>query len=159
MAFTPEKQANFSTHLLNLIPMAEPGTKELTLPSTFEAIEQLESFVKELQQWAQFNDDNFGRIMLTLSEAVTNAVVHGNKENPEKKVFIKAILKDRTLQISVKDQGEGFDPGDLSDPLKEENLLKEGGRGVYLIKQYADDMQFFENGTKIIMTFRLAPVT
>lgn len=131
--------------------------KELILSSSFEEIEQVEPFVKELQQWAQFGDDKMGRIMLTLSEAVTNAVVHGNKEDPGKKVQIKAFKEARHLKIQVRDEGEGFDPEDLPNPLKEENLLQEGGRGVYLIKQYADKVEFSERGTTVTMFFQLEP--
>lgn len=131
--------------------------KELTLASTFEEIERIEPFMKELQDWAQFSDDNLGRIMLTLSEAVTNAVVHGNKEDPQKKVYISVQLETRTLRIDVEDEGEGFNPDDIPNPLKEENLLDQGGRGVYLIKQYSDKIEYSEGGRKVTMYFQLDP--
>lgn len=131
--------------------------KELILASTFEEIERIEPFMKELQDWAQFSDDNLGRIMLTLSEAVTNAVVHGNKEDPQKKVYISVQLETRTLRIDVKDEGEGFNPDDIPNPLKEENLLDQGGRGVYLIKQYSDKIEYSEGGRKVTMYFQLDP--
>lgn len=135
--------------------MADSGKKEITLDSSFEEVERLESYMNELQDWADFNDDDYARIMLTLSEAATNAIIHGNKENPQKEVSISSRLTNGKLIISVKDEGAGFDPSNIPDPLKEENLLNVGGRGVYLIKEYADDLQFEENGTKLIMTFKL----
>ncbi len=134
-----------------------PENKELTLSSSFEEIQYVESFAKELQQWAQFSDDNLGRIMLTLSEAVTNAIVHGNKQDPEKKVFVSAHHEARTLKINVEDEGKGFNPEELPNPLKEENLLDQGGRGVYLIKQYSDKVEYSEGGRKITMHFQLDP--
>ncbi|MGK7369852.1 MAG: ATP-binding protein, partial [Candidatus Halalkalibacterium sp. M3_1C_030] len=91
-----------------------------------------------------------------LSEAVTNAIVHGNKENPEKQVKVRSELSDGELAITVKDEGAGFDPSKIPNPLKDENLLNIGGRGVYLIKEYADDLQFYENGTKLEMLFKLS---
>lgn len=135
--------------------MVNSSYKEITLDSTFDEVERLEDYVNELQEWADFDDDNYARIMLTLSEAATNAILHGNKENPEKKVIIRSELTDGTLSITVKDEGAGFDPSNIPDPLKEENLLNVGGRGVYLIKEYADDLQFYENGTKLKMLFKL----
>jgi len=137
--------------------MSASDTKRLTLNSDFEEMDRLEPFVGELQQWASFGEEDLNRIMLALSEAVNNAVVHGNKQNPEKEVLIDSRLTDNgeTLVISVEDEGEGFDPSSIPDPLKEENLLKEGGRGVYLIEQYADDVEFSKKGTKITITFSL----
>ena len=131
------------------------GYKEIILDSTFEEVDRLEDYLNELQEWADFSDEDYARIMLTLSEAATNAIVHGNKENPNKKVTIRCKLVDRKLVISVKDEGAGFDPSNIPDPLKEENLLNVGGRGVYLIKEYADELRFEENGTKLIMAFKL----
>lgn len=137
--------------------MSLSDTKNLVLSSKFEEMNRLEPFVEELKQWANFGEEDSSRIMLTLSEAVNNAIMHGNQENPEKEVAIHTILDrdQRILKISVEDEGEGFNPDDLPDPLKDENLLNEGGRGIYLIKQYADDINFAKNGSKVIITFHL----
>lgn len=132
-------------------------TKKLILSSEFEEMNKLEPFVDELEQWAGFGEEDSSRIMLSLSEAVNNAIIHGNQSNPEKEVFIQTTLDrdQQILRISVEDEGKGFNPEEIPDPLKEENLLNEGGRGIYLIKQYADDIKFSENGSKIIITFHL----
>lgn len=135
--------------------MTDSSQKKIVLNSTFEEVERLEKYVEDLQEWAGFGDDDHARIMLTLSEAATNAIVHGNKENSDKKVIIIGRLSSNTLTLSVKDEGKGFNPDDLPDPLKEENLLNEGGRGVYLIEKYADKLEFQENGTKLKMVFEL----
>lgn len=135
--------------------MADSTYKEIILDSTFEEVERLENYVNKLQDWIEFNDDDFARIMLTLSEAATNAIVHGNKENPNKKVTIRSTVSNGELIITVKDEGAGFDPDKIPDPLKEENLLNIGGRGIYLIEEYADNLQFEDNGTKLIMFFDL----
>lgn len=135
--------------------MSGSKKKTLVLDSSFEEMERVYPFVEELQRWANFEEDDFNRIMLALSEAVNNAIMHGNKEDPDKKVHIKASLSDHTLTVSVKDEGEGFDPDSVPDPLKEENLLKEGGRGIYLIDQYAEELNFSDNGCKATITFKL----
>lgn len=137
--------------------MSKSDTKKLVLNSRFEELERLEPFIDELKQWANFDDEDSSRIMLTLSEAVNNAIIHGNKQESDKKVVVLSTFdsENRKLTISVEDEGEGFDPNKLPDPLKEENLLNEGGRGVYLIKQYADDLQFTNGGTKAKITYQL----
>lgn len=142
---------------LYLVSMSKPDTKKIVLNSSFDEMERLEPFVDELKQWAGVNEDDSNRIMLTLSEAVNNAIIHGNNGNPEKEVVVLSTLdeENRVLTISVEDEGEGFDPEEIPDPLKEENLLNEGGRGVYLIKQYADDLQFSKGGSKATITFEL----
>jgi serine/threonine-protein kinase RsbW len=138
--------------------MSKAEPQKIVLNSTFEEIDRLEPYINDLKQWAEFGEDDYNRIMLALSEAVTNAITHGNREQPEKKVTIQSTLNDanRLLKISVQDEGEGFNPETIPDPLKDENLLNEGGRGVYLIKQYADDIEFTQNGTKVIISFQLA---
>ncbi len=135
--------------------MPESTTKSLTLSSNFEEIQRLESFVHELQEWTGFDDDFFSNIMLALSEAATNAIVHGNQQDESKKVYIEANVEDGHLIISIKDEGEGFDPSNLPNPLQDKNLLKEGGRGVYLIKQYADKVNYSKGGTKVTIEFEI----
>lgn len=137
--------------------MSKSDTKKLVLDSKFEEMERLEPFIDELKQWADINDEDTSRIMLTLSEAVNNAIMHGNDENPGKQVVVISSLdeENRILTISVEDEGKGFDMEEIPDPLKEENLLNEGGRGVYLIKKYADDLQFSKGGSKATITFQL----
>lgn len=138
-------------------PMPVSETKKLILDSKFEEMERLEPYITELKSWAQFGDDDFGRIMLTLSEAVNNAIMHGNEEDPSKQVIIETTLNDdsKLLKISVEDEGDGFDPDSLPDPLRDENLMNEGGRGVYLIKQYADELEFSQNGSKVTISYQL----
>jgi serine/threonine-protein kinase RsbW len=138
--------------------MSKSDTNKLVLDSKFEQMERLEPFIDELQQRADIDDEDSGRIMLALSEAVNNAIIHGNNEDPEKQVVVLSTLdkENRTLTISVEDEGEGFDPEEIPDPLKEENLLNEGGRGVYLIRQYADELQFSKGGSKATIIFQLS---
>src|SRR5699024_5855883 len=107
--------------------MAIDDTKQLVLHSSFEEMEKLQPFVDSLRQWSAIDDEQSSRIMLTLSEAVNNAITHGNKQRPDRTVTITAILlSEDQLRLSVADQGSGFDPDSIPDPLKEENLLNEG---------------------------------
>lgn len=127
----------------------------MILQSSLKEMEKLEPFITELQEWASLTQDQRSRIMLPLNEAVNNAILHGNQLQEDKSVTVVAKLKNQLLTISVEDEGAGFDPDDLPDPLKEENLLKEGGRGIYLIRQYSDDIDFQKNGSKVTMHFEL----
>lgn len=137
--------------------MPKTEFKKLIISSSFENVQKVEPYLEDLQQQANFSDDDFARIMLALSEAATNAIVHGNKEDTRKDVVISSFLEDNVLLISVKDEGEGFDPAELPNPLEEEHLLNEGGRGVYLIEQYADRVTYSEKGTRLNMEFELEP--
>ncbi|WP_138430584.1 ATP-binding protein [Fodinibius saliphilus] len=129
--------------------------KNLILSSTFDQMERIPPFVDELKTWADLEEEDFNRILLTLSEAVNNAIVHGNEQDPDKNTYINVKLNDRTLSISIRDEGDGFDPSDTPDPLKEENLLNEGGRGIYLMEQYADEIQFNDEGREVSVIFYL----
>jgi serine/threonine-protein kinase RsbW len=94
-------------------------------------------------------------IHVGFEEALRNAMVHGNKSCPEKKVKVVTEISDKKVIMSVEDEGEGFEPGDVPDPTDMENILKEGGRGVYLIRHLMDEVTFENGGRKIIMTKRV----
>ena len=98
-----------------------------------EWIDPLQAFSERIFTMAGFDDDEAYWPVLAVREAVMNAVLHGNKERPDTAVSVDYRLGDGRVEISVCDQGEGFDPGALGDPLSAENLLSEGGRGVYLM--------------------------
>lgn len=128
-------------------------TYNVTLTSTFDQAETIPDFVDKIAEECSLDEDPTETFKLILSEAVTNAIVHGNKENPEKSVHIKVGVTSSSISAEVKDEGEGFEPGKKKDPLKEEHLMDTGGRGIFLIEQFADEMEFKENGT--LLTFRV----
>jgi serine/threonine-protein kinase RsbW len=96
---------------------------------------------------------DLGNVQLALQEALMNAVLHGNRSDPEKYVRLcVAIEEGGGIIIVVKDSGSGFDPSKLADPTMGENIYREGGRGVYLIQQLMDEVQYkFGDGTALIM--------
>jgi serine/threonine-protein kinase RsbW len=108
-----------------------------------------------LQEALGFNDEFYARLMLTVSEAATNGILHGNKLDESRTVTIKAYKDEDKLIFDSKDQGEGFNPESIPDPLAEENLLKPSGRGVFLMKEYADEVSYSENGTRLKLVFTL----
>ncbi len=123
---------------------------QLSLKSTYEDAESIPEFVEGLQKEAGLEEDVSGKLMLLLSEAVTNAIVHGNLEDPAKKVEVEIEIKPESIITTVEDEGEGYDPNkDSEDPLEEDNLLKEGGRGIFLIQEISDEIEYFNQGRGI----------
>ncbi len=102
--------------------------------------------------------DDLDKIELALREALANAILHGNRNNPEKAVRIcVALQEDCAMLIVVKDAGSGFDPSQLPNPVVGQNLLAGHGRGIFLINQLMDEVRFgFETGTEIYMRRRPA---
>ncbi|MFN1834537.1 ATP-binding protein [Balneola sp. MJW-20] len=127
----------------------------LHLNSTYEEVEKLEGFLNDLQEKLSFDNEMYARLMLTVSEAVTNGIVHGNQLDESKKVHVKAETDDTYLYIVTEDDGDGFNPEDVPDPLAEENLLKPSGRGIFLMEEHADETNFSEDGTILTLKFRL----
>ena len=130
-------------------------SKELMLASSYAELERVEGLLNQLQQALGVDDDFYARLMLSVSEAATNAVVHGNKLDLSKKVMIQAKANTTILTFTITDEGNGFDPEDIANPVDEENLLNTSGRGVFLMREYTDEIEFQDNGRKLILTFNL----
>lgn len=115
----------------------------------------IEDFLQDVAEEFSLQDEKLYGILLTVSEAVTNAIIHANKQDKSKKVTIKVIGEESSLRIAVTDEGPGFNPREIPDPTKPENLLKDSGRGLYLMRVYADDVQVKSTpeGTTIILLF------
>ncbi|MEE8574079.1 MAG: ATP-binding protein [Thermodesulfobacteriota bacterium] len=101
------------------------------------------------------DEDIIFDIHIGFEEALRNAMIHGNKLSPEKMVKIETEITGNMVIMCVEDEGEGFDPENLPDPTLDENLLKESGRGVYLIRHLMDEVVYENGGRKIIMKKRL----
>lgn len=126
---------------------------ELVLPSDYQSLIDVEKIVGDVCDEFGVQEDAFGNVLIAVSEAVNNAIQHGNKNNPEAKVEIKVANQDKTFCIQVKDQGPGFSYQDLPDPTAPENLLKDSGRGVFLMKNLADEVEFQNTGSIVNLYF------
>lgn len=131
----------------------------LKIPSLVENIRIVESFIDNARERFHLNDDIYGNIMVAVTESVNNAIVHGNCQDKSKNVHLKLEISDSSLKFVIKDEGEGFDPDTLPDPTAPENLLKPGGRGVFLIQHLADQVDFEDNGTQIELLFNFNGTT
>jgi len=115
---------------------------EFVCRSNQKEISHIEEFLRHVSMQLHIDDGMMYRLLISCTEAVNNAIVHGNKSDPEKKVIIQCIVMKKTLTIRVKDEGKGFDSENLQDPRDEKNLLKENGRGVFLMRSLMDKVKF-----------------
>lgn len=127
----------------------------LRLPSEPQSIARVEQFVTIIAQRYRLNEDKHGDILISLTEAVNNAIIHGNCEDKSKKVKVSIHENKNKLAIQVSDEGCGFDYKKVPDPTKEENLCKCGGRGVFLMQHLSDNICFRNGGRTVEMQFNL----
>jgi serine/threonine-protein kinase RsbW len=105
-------------------------------------IAKVEPFLQEINKTTRMDDGTFYRLLVAGTEAINNGILHGNKSDPSKSVFAICTVDSRKLVFRVKDQGKGFKPEDVPDPLEEKNLLKTSGRGIFLMRSLMDKVAF-----------------
>jgi len=117
----------------------------------------VEKFVTDVADEQNFSDDVKTGLTLSVAEATANAIVHGNKLDPNKIVLVKMIVEDDKVTVIIKDEGSGFDLDSIPDPTTPENLLKDSGRGIHIMKTFLHDLQynFTEDGTEVILVLPL----
>jgi serine/threonine-protein kinase RsbW len=124
-----------------------------TLESTLESVNKAEQAAAEVAAKSGFDVDECGRIAMAVREATVNAVLHGNHYDPTKRVTVSFESTPERMTASVRDQGSGIDPATLPNPLAPENLLRQSGRGIFLIRAFMDEICFrdMSPGTEITM--------
>lgn len=125
----------------------------LKIPSKPEQIRHIETYVKEIAVRHKISDELYPNILISLTEAVNNAIIHGNNNDGNKYVDICFDKKDKTFKFKVSDQGHGFNPNNVPDPTLPENLECCGGRGVFLIKQLSDRVHYHNQGSTVEICF------
>jgi serine/threonine-protein kinase RsbW len=125
----------------------------IEIPSLSENIRMIESFIDNAREKYHLNDDIYGNIMIAVTEAVNNAIKHGNQNNSRKNVSLALALEEGVIKFRVEDEGNGFDYEHLPDPTSPENLEKPGGRGIFLMKHLADEVVFGEKGKVVELSF------
>lgn len=126
---------------------------KIEIPSLSENIRIIESFIDNAKEKYMIDDDIYGNIMIAVTESVNNAIRHGNSGQTGKNVFLSLNLYDNMVEFVVEDQGQGFDYQNLPDPTAPENLGKPGGRGIFLMKNLADEVKFKEEGRIVELCF------
>lgn len=129
--------------------------QKLELESTIDSLKEVEKLVDQVCSDYKVNEDYYGNILIAVTEAVNNAIIHGNKQNPQKRFLVAFNPGEDQIIFSVSDQGEGFDFNNLPDPTDPENLEKPSGRGVFLMKNLADKIEFEDSGRKVNISFKI----
>lgn len=127
-----------------------------SLPSKPEVITKIERLAEKAATLAGFNEEEQDSLAIAVTEIGNNAIVHGNKKNPKKKVFVDITVNGHEVRVSIRDQGSGFDPDSLSNPLDPENLLRESGRGVFIVRSLMDEVLYniSKRGTEVTIVKR-----
>ncbi|MBS9523395.1 ATP-binding protein [Litoribacter ruber] len=129
---------------------------KISIPSLIDNIKIVESFIDNAKEKFHINDDIYGNIMISVTECVSNAIIHGNGNDPKKTVNLELKFLDSELKFIVEDEGNGFDQNALVDPTSPENIEKYGGRGVFIMKHLSDEVAFEDDGRKTILTFYMS---
>lgn len=127
--------------------------REISFNSVAENIHIVEKLIDEVCEILKISEEHYGNILISMTEAVNNAIVHGNKLDPEKQVNVKVKSDDKSVHFTIEDEGPGFDYDNLPDPTAPENIEKPNGRGVFLMKNLADECTFEDNGRIVELEF------
>lgn len=127
-------------------------TYRIVLPSDRKEISKFENLLVEINNEFGMAMEKFINFQIAASEAIVNAIVHGNKQNPQKKVYVEITTDEHKLELKIKDEGDGFDVAKLPDPTDESNLYKESGRGIFIIRSLVDEFYIESNGKGTAMS-------
>lgn len=125
----------------------------IKLPSKSESLKATEKFIDQVCEQYQVSEDFYGNILIALTEGVNNAIHHGNRSNPNKFFTFSFKYNEGLLSFTIEDEGPGFDYENLPDPTDPQNIAKPHGRGVFLMRNLCDNIEFFEGGAKVILHF------
>jgi len=127
--------------------------ERLVIPSDLSNVSLVESLIDKVCADLNIPEDAYGNVLIAVTEAVNNAIIHGNMFNSSKRVTIEVIHDDASFVFRIMDEGNGFDFMHLPDPTSPENIEKENGRGIFLIQNLSDCLNFEDNGKIAVITF------
>ena len=139
--------------------MSNNETNQLSFPSVTENLTLVDKLIDKVCEVYTISEDYYGNILVAVTEAVNNAIQHGNQANPEKQVGISYQAKENSIVFRIEDQGPGFDYSNLPDPTDPANLEKPNGRGIFLMKNLADEVEFLEEGRIVELNFQTNALT
>ena len=127
--------------------------ESLSIPSEFDSVQRVESLIDNVCERLSVNEDSYGNVLIAVTEAVNNAILHGNKMNKDLNVDLYVGDKETDFCFSVKDHGDGFNFNNLPDPTAPENINKEDGRGIFLMRSLAEEVEFDNEGRDVNIYF------
>lgn len=125
----------------------------IKLKSSLDSLMKIEKLVDDLAEQIEFNSDVYANILVGLSEAVKNAIIHGNKLDEETEVLIQYDITKNNISFNITDKGEGFNYHAIPDPTLPENIENEDGRGIYLMNALADEVIYNDKGNEVSLKF------
>ncbi len=133
--------------------MKKKSTYSIKIPSSSEHLGEVDEICTKIVKKAGLSESECDDVAIAVTELVNNAIHHGNRNNKNKNVYITFSLNKNLLEVKIRDEGEGFNPKEIKNPLEPENLLKESGRGIFLIKELMDgfEFNFKDSGTEVII--------
>jgi serine/threonine-protein kinase RsbW len=126
----------------------------VSFASNIDNLSLAESLVDDVCNEYKIHEDHYGNILIAVTEAVNNAIQHGNGNIQTKNVTIHVLESNDEVKIKVIDEGRGFDFNNLPDPTSPENIEKESGRGIFLMKSLADNVDYEKGGSEVILSFK-----
>jgi len=127
--------------------------ESLELSSNYKSIASVEKLIDKVCNTVGVNEESYGNVLIAVTEAVNNAIQHGNKENKDLQINVSVKDNPKSVCFSIKDEGLGFDFNNLPDPTSPDNLLKESGRGIFLMQNLADKVEFIGDGNEVSLFF------
>jgi anti-sigma regulatory factor (Ser/Thr protein kinase) len=119
--------------------------------SYYEEIDAVSAHILRDMDETGYSDESIRKMKLTITELLANAIGHGNKDDHSKKVAMGHIVENTVVTVAVKDEGEGFDPSGIPDPTLPENLIKDHGRGLYIVRNHVDEIHFNKKGNRVLI--------
>ena len=133
-------QGSEGTHLPQMTKASDDRTVTLDIASRFEMLDVVQTVLNQCCAIVGFEEEVVHYMAVAVRESVVNAIKHGNKQDESKRVHVQFTIHDRALEIQVRDEGKGFDPATVADPLAPENLLRAYGRGIFFMRQFMDEV-------------------
>jgi serine/threonine-protein kinase RsbW len=138
---------------------SESRTVALDIASRYEMLDVVQTILQQLCALVGFDEEAVHYMSVAVRESIVNAIKHGNRQDEAKRVFIQFTILPRALEVQVRDQGQGFDPASVPDPLAPENLLKAYGRGIFFMRQFMDEVthSFPSRGGTVVRMVKHVP--
>ena len=129
----------------------------MALASDPANVSEVQPYIDRIVQQFNIKNDLYGNILVSVTEAVTNAIIHGNQADTSRQVFLDTkVINDTLLAFRITDQGPGFDFDHVPDPTAPSNIHDLNGRGVFLMRQLSDGVVFSDNGSTVELKFKLS---
>ena len=138
----------------------QPRTVRIDIASRFDMLEMVQTVLTHVTGMLHLDEDAAHYVSVAIRESVVNAIKHGNRGDAGKRVSVEFLLHPEALEVTVQDEGTGFDPGAVQSPLTDENLLKADGRGIFFMRSFMDEVSyaFPSRGGTVVRMLKKLPV-